>query len=517
MRILTFSDIKLPITANENELLKIAEKKLGAKAQYFSIKKKSLDARDKGNIKYVYTIECSKEKFKETKEEIERLPVSKKPQKPVLVVGSGPAGLFCALRLLERGIAPIVIERGAPVEERERDTQAFFKGGKLNIESNVQFGEGGAGTFSDGKLNTQTHGVWNKEVLKKFVSFGAPKEIEWLQKPHIGSDNLIKVVKNMREYIINHGGEVRFHTRLKDIKIQNGEIKSVVLQTEKGEEQIEVSSLVLAVGHSARDTFSMLCSRGVPMRQKDFAVGVRIEHLQKDIGFSQYGKAYTLLPPADYKLVSRGENGRSAFTFCMCPGGFVMPATSEEGCVVSNGMSNYARDGKNANSALIAQVTAQDFGSEHALAGVEYQRKIERAAFVFGGNNYCAPVQLVKDFLNGKESSAFGEITPTYARGTTFSDLNGVLPKPVCETLKTAISFMDTKLKGFARQDAVLTAAETRTSSPVRIERDDTTLQSLGVKGLYPCGEGAGYAGGITSSAADGLKIADAIFASLMA
>lgn len=516
MRILTLSDIKLSITSSESELIKIAEKKLGGKAKYFAIKKKSLDARDKGNIKFVYTIECSKECVVQEQEELERLSAHKIPQKPVLVVGSGPAGLFCALRLIERGIAPIVIERGAPVDERERDTQSFFKGGNLNTESNVQFGEGGAGTFSDGKLNTQTHGIWNKEVFKKFVFFGAPKEIEWLQKAHIGSDNLVKVVKNMREYIINHGGQVRFHTRLQDLKIQNGELKSAVLKTQNGEEIMEISALVLAVGHSARDTFSMLCARGVPMRQKDFAVGVRIEHLQKDIGFSQYGKAFTLLPPADYKLVSRGENGRSAFTFCMCPGGFVMPATSEEGGVVTNGMSNYARDGVNANSALIAQVTAQDFGVGHALAGVEFQRKIERAAFVAGGNNYKAPVQLVGDFLKGKTSAAFGEIAPTYACGTVFADIHSVLPVPVTDTLKTAISFMDKKLKGFARPDAILTAAETRTSSPVRIERDENTLQSIGVKGLYPCGEGAGYAGGITSSAADGLKIADAIFAYFM-
>jgi uncharacterized FAD-dependent dehydrogenase len=512
MSLLTFSDIKLPISSPENELLKIAQKKLGAKAEYFEIKKKSLDARDKNNIKYVYTIACSKHPYQEQEEILERLPKHKQPQNPVLVVGSGPAGLFCALRLLARGIKPVVIERGAPVKEREKDTQTFFQTGKLNVESNVQFGEGGAGTFSDGKLNTQTHGAWNTAVLKTFVAHGAPEEIQWLQKPHIGSDRLKTVVKNMREYILAQGGQVRFYTRLKEITVKNGELTSAVLSSDRGEETLEVSALVLAIGHSARDTFQMLKEKGVYMRQKDFAVGVRIEHLQKDIGFAQYGKAYQILPAADYKLVSRGENGRSAFTFCMCPGGYVMPSSSEEGGVVTNGMSNYARDGVNANAALIAQVTGADFLSDDPLAGVEYQRKLERAAYLAGGENYRAPVQLVGDFLQGKESARFGEIQPTYAVGTVFADLNGVLPAPVCETLKTAIAFMDRKLKGFARSDAVLTGVETRTSSPLRIERNEKTLQSVSTFKLYPCGEGAGYSGGITSSAADGIRVADAVF-----
>jgi uncharacterized FAD-dependent dehydrogenase len=280
-----------------------------------------------------------------------------------LVVGSGPAGLFCALRLLARGIKPVLIERGAPVEERERDINAFFQTQALNVDSNVQFGEGGAGTFSDGKLNTQTHGALNREVLKTFVRFGAPKEILWLSKPHIGSDNLKEVVKNMREYLWNNGAEVRFHTRLTDVKIQNGKLTQAVLVSNGREEELPVSAVILAIGHSARDTFEMLLSRGVPMRQKDFAVGVRIEHLQSTIGFSQYGESYTKIPAADYKLTAHTPE-RSAFTFCMCPGGYVMPAASEEGGVVTNGMSNFARDGLNANSALIAQVTRADFGSD---------------------------------------------------------------------------------------------------------------------------------------------------------
>ena len=514
MSVRTLSDIKLPIGKDEKELVAIAARKLGKPPAYFAIKKKSLDARDKNNIRFVYTIEFSDKQVATERPPLERLSKNKLPERPVLVAGSGPAGLFAALRLLERGITPIVVERGAPVEERERTTQIFFTERRLDKDSNVQFGEGGAGTFSDGKLNTQTHSPLNREVLETFVRFGAPKEILWLNKPHIGSDNLKNVVKNMREYIRSQGGEVRFHTRLEDVKMQEGHLTEVTLYNRKSgsEDTLAVSALVLAVGHSARDTFERLLSRGVHMTAKDFAVGVRIEHLQSQIGFAQYGKAYAQLPAADYKLVYHGD-GRSAFTFCMCPGGYVMPAASEAGGVVTNGMSNYARDGKNANSALIAQVTRADFEGEYPLAGVEFQRKIERAAYRAGGETYAAPVQLVGDFLKDKESAAFGEVLPTYAAGTKFSDLRATLPPPIIATLKGALVEMDKRLHGFARADSVLTGVESRTSSPVRIERDERTLQSLSVKGLYPCGEGAGYAGGITSSAADGLRVADAIYA----
>lgn len=515
MKILTLSDVKLSLSQNESELVKIAEKKLGRKAAYFAIKKKSLDARDKSNIRYVYTIEFSAEPLQEEARTFEQLPKDKQPAAPVLVVGSGPAGLFCAVRLLDHGITPVVIERGAPVEEREKTMRSFFQTKRLDTDTNVQFGEGGAGTFSDGKLNTQTHSPLNREVLQLFVRFGAPKEILWLNKPHIGSDNLKKVVKNIREYIISNGGKVLFHTRLEDMILKDGAITEVALRSVKDGllERLPVSAVALAVGHSARDTFEMLLSRGVCIRQKDFAVGVRIEHLQSSIGFAQYGTAYKLLPAADYKLVSHASE-RAAFTFCMCPGGYVMPATSEECAVVTNGMSNYARDAVNANSALIAQVSRADFDSDSPLAGVEFQRKIERAAYTAGGGNYVAPVQLVGDFLKDKESSRFGEVQPSYAAGTAFADIRSVLPMPVCEALKASIVDMDRRLKGFAASDAILTAAETRTSSPIRIERDET-LQSVSVKALYPCGEGAGYAGGITSSAADGLRVAQAIFEGL--
>ena len=517
MRLHTLSDVKLSLGQSEETLYSIAEKKLGRKAAYFAIKKKSLDARDKGNIRYIYTIEFSKSPQPKQVRTFEQ--VKTQPEKPVLVVGSGPAGLFCAIRLLDHGILPVLIERGGTVEEREKRIDAFVQYKTLDTDTNVQFGEGGAGTFSDGKLNTQTHSPLNREVLELFVRFGAPEEILWLAKPHIGSDRLKTVVKNMRNYILSQGGKVLFNTRLEEIFIKDGRVDEVSISTvnkdmvcpNQGEsvEKLPVSAVVLAIGHSARDTFEMLYKKGVPMRQKDFAVGVRIEHLQSSIGMAQYGKAYSLLPAADYKLVSHASE-RAVFTFCMCPGGFVMPAASEEGGVVVNGMSNYARNERNANSALIAQVTGADFGSEHPLAGVEFQRKLERAAFQAAGGTYAAPVQLVGDFLQDKVSNRFGEVTPTYGAGTAFADLREVLPFPVIGALKSAIVDMDRRLKGFASPEAVLTAVESRTSSPLRIERDES-MQSIGVQGLYPCGEGAGYAGGITSSAADGLRVATAL------
>ncbi len=522
MRLITISDVKLPITADEKQLLNIARKKLGAPPAYFSIKKKSLDARDKSNLRYVYTIECADKPKREELPVFARLPETKQPKDRVLVVGSGPAGLFCAVRLLDHGIRPLVIERGASVEEREKKIDEFFTTRFLDTQTNIQFGEGGAGTFSDGKLNTQTHSPLNQDVLKLFVRFGAPAEILYLSKPHIGSDNLKKVVKNIREYIQQQGGEVLFHTRLESIGIENGKVVSATVKSLKNStsvtestEKIPVSTVVLAIGHSARDTFEKLLALGVPMRAKNFAVGVRIEHLQKNIGKAQYGNAYALLPAADYKLVSHAKD-RAAFTFCMCPGGYVMPAASEEGGVVTNGMSNYARDGENANSALIVQVSQEDFGTDAPLGGMEFQRKLERAAFVAGGENYAAPTQLVGDFLENRVSARFGEVQPTYAAGTAFADLRAVLPPSVTETLAYALSDMDRKLRGFACRDAILTGVESRTSAPVRIDRDET-LQSVGVKGLYPCGEGAGYAGGITSSAADGLRVAEMLFSALNA
>lgn len=506
------NDIKLFPGQPESELARIAGKKCRLSSPCVRILKKSLDARDKNNIRFVYSIEVSDRPERPEKRQLSRLPASRRPENPVLVAGSGPAGLFCAIRLLDRGVPVTLIERGPCVEERARKIAAFSAGGGLDPEGNVQFGEGGAGTFSDGKLNTGTHGGFNKEVLETFASFGAPEEILWLNKPHIGSDNLKKVVVRMRKYIENHGGRVAFNAKLTDVVLRDGKIDAAVISEGKNGEkrEIPVSALVLAVGHSARDTFEMLLSRGVAMERKDFAVGVRIEHLQSEIGRAQYGEGYSLLPPADYKLVSHASE-RAAFTFCMCPGGYVMPAASEEGGVVTNGMSDYARDGINANSALVVQVRSSDFPGESPLSGIAFQRELERAAFAAGGGKYGAPVQLVGDFLKDRESSAFRSVSPTYPVPPAFADLRAVLPPFVVSAIKAALPDMDRRLKGFACPDALLTAVESRTSSPVRILRGED-LQSVSLRGLYPAGEGAGYAGGITSSAADGLRVAEMIF-----
>ncbi len=496
------SGVKLPVGADEAQLLALAQKKLRAPVRYFKILKKSLDARDKSKLHWLYTVEFSAQPQKEVNPLLQKGEVVEK-NKRLLIVGAGPAGLFCAVKCIQWGVFPVLIERGAPVEERERDISSFFTTGKLNTQSNVQFGEGGAGTFSDGKLNTQTNNAENKEVLSLFVAFGAPEEILYLNKPHIGSDNLKKVVKNMREYILKNGGKILFHTALKDIEVKANKVVAAYLSDGN---KIEVDDIVLAVGHSARDTFEMLQSKGACLQQKEFAVGVRIEHLQDKIGFSQYGKDYKLLPPADYKLVSHAFE-RAAFTFCMCPGGFVMPAASEEGMLTTNGMSNYKRDGLNANSALIVQVKKEDFQSENALAGVAFQRKLERAAYLAGGGNFVAPAQRAEDFLQDRPSVRAGEVLPTYARGVNYTDLNVLFPASVSQALKGALTDMDRRLKGFAHPDALLTGVEARTSSPVRILRGEDG-QSVTLGNLYPCGEGAGYAGGITSAAADGLRTA---------
>lgn len=503
----TLSNIKLSVGQEERELLRIAERHLHAPVKCFRILRKSLDARDKAKICWVYTIAFDRVAKEEPPERYETV----RQNPTVLVAGSGPAGLFCAIRLLQHGIRPIVIERGKCVEEREQDNLKFFQTHLLNPQSNIQFGEGGAGTFSDGKLYTQTNNAQNKnnaDVLRLFVRFGAPEEILYLARPHIGSDKLKKVVRNMREYIRSEGGMVRFSTCLTDFRLDNGKVASVTLNHS---EEMRVDALVLAVGHSARDTFALFERVGLAMEQKEFAVGVRIEHLQEKIGFAQYGATFRQLPAADYKLISHAGD-RGAVTFCMCPGGYVIPAASEAGGVVTNGMSNYARDNVNANSGLVVQVRKEEFGGTDALAGVRFQQRLERKAFVAGGENYSAPVQLVGDFLKRRESSAFGAVKPSYAAGTRFSDLRTVLPDFVADSLGLAIVDMDRRLKGFAASDAVLTAVESRTSSPIRVLRNET-LQSISADGVYPCGEGCGYAGGITSSAADGLRVAEAIVA----
>ena len=499
--------LKLRPGESEEKLLERAAAKMRG-CRYIRILKKSLDARDKRDIAWVYSVEASKSPIPEP---VRTYPqVTRQPRRAV-VVGSGPAGLFCALRLLAGGIRPLVVERGKKVEERAERNERFFTAHLLDEDCNVQFGEGGAGTFSDGKLNTQTRDPRNAEVLETFVRFGAPPEIAYLNKPHIGSDNLRKVVANMRRYILEQGGEMRFGCRFEGTVLRGGSLAAVRLRDlASGEEAEEAADVaVLAIGHSSRDTFEILRQEGYAMEPREFAVGVRIEHLQSKIDAAQYGAAAPLLPAADYKLVSHA-GGRSAFTFCMCPGGVVIPAASESGGVVVNGMSDYARDGKNANSALLVQIRREDFDCSDVLGGVAFQRRIERAAFAAGGGTYAAPVQRVGDFLAGRASRSFGEVLPTYAAGTVPSDVSRLFAADVADSMRAALLDMDRRLRGFADEDALLTGAETRFSSPVRILRGQD-LQSPCAQGVYPCGEGCGYSGGITSSAADGIRVAEAI------
>ena len=500
-------NIKLNIGESESKLLNVASKKLGRPLRHFSIIKKSLDARDKNNICWVYSVTASDEAIA-FKTNIERI----KKSKTVAIIGAGPSGLMCAIRLIEHGFAPIIIERGEAVEERKRTTERFFSERILDKNSNVQFGEGGAGTFSDGKLNTQTHDGLNKSVLGIFHKFGAPEEILYLNKPHIGSDKLFTVLQNMRTFILNNGGKYLFNTKFIGFKHKNGILQSIALQNTKtgAESELDIDIAVVAIGHSSRDTFTMLSNSGIEMQPREFAIGVRIEHLASEIGKAQYGKRYTDLPTADYKLVSHAHE-RTVFTFCMCPGGVVVPSSSEEGGVVTNGMSMYARAGVNSNAALMVQLKKEDFGAEDLFAGMRFQQKIERLAFEAGGMNYSAPVQLYKDFALNKVSDKFGSIMPTYSVGCRFVPMNEVLPNVVVNALQTAIPDMGKRLKGFDCPDAVLTGVETRFSSPVRLVRNEN-CESITISGLYPCGEGSGYSGGITSSAADGLKVAEKIF-----
>lgn len=498
---LTLHNLVLRTDQKESDLIAICSKKLRAPCRYMKILKKSLDARNKDAIRWVYSVECSDAPYTPPRAEH---PHIRKPAPKVVIAGAGPAGLFCAIRLIKHGIAPVVVERGKRVEERANDIERFFQTGVLDPSSNVQFGEGGAGTFSDGKLTTQTNSPYHREILDTFVQFGAPEEVAYLGKPHIGSDHLLHVVAEMRNYILQNGGEIRYSSTLDDVECRDGKLTAVKVNGVRE----EADALVLAIGHSARDTFEMLLNRGFAMEQKDFAVGVRVEHLQSNIGKAQYGTGYGGLPAADYKLVSHAHE-RAVFTFCMCPGGVVIPSASEEGGVVVNGMSNFARNERNANSALVVQVRREDFG-EGALAGVAFQRKIERAAYRAAGGDYRAPVQLIGDFLAKKESYYFGEVRPSYARGTSFAPVDAYLPPVVTEALRTAIPDMDGKLNGFSAYEGVLTGVESRTSSPVRIVREET-LQAPNAEGVYPCGEGCGYAGGIASAAADGLRVAVAI------
>ena len=424
-----------------------------------------------------------------------------------IVVGSGPAGMFAGLALAEAGLRPIVLERGAPVEQRQKDVSSFWHGGELKANSNVQFGEGGAGTFSDGKLMTGIKkDKFTAKVLQEFAAAGAPQEILYLAKPHIGTDKLRLVVKNIRQKILSLGGEYRFNSQLTGLVIKKDKLTAVKITNKKETYELPANKLFLAIGHSARDTFEMLYNSGVHMEQKPFSVGARIEHKQSLINKAQYGKAAEspYLGAADYKMAVHLPNGRSVYTFCMCPGGVVVAAASEKGRVVTNGMSEFARAAENANSALLVGVSEKDFGSSSPLAGMYFQRKLEENAFIAGGKSYRAPAVLAGDFLRRKNSRNLGEVRPSYLPGVVLGGFNQLLPEEITESLRLGIVEMAKKLHGFDCYDAVLTGVETRSSSPVRIVRDET-MQS-NIKGLYPCGEGAGYAGGITSAAADGLK-----------
>ncbi len=491
-----------------------------SKIRQVRIVRRSVDGRKKPDIKIVYTIDVAVDgsENKILKESrckrasiapvsYYKLPkVSKTPDQRPVVVGFGPAGMFAALVLALCGLRPLVLERGEDAKARHEKVEAFFAGGNLDPQSNVQFGEGGAGTFSDGKLNTGVNNPRIGWILEQFVKAGAREDILFDAKPHVGTDVLLTVVQNIRQRILSLGGEVRFCAQVTGIFSENGVVSGLEIN---GTERIDCSQVIFAIGHSARDTFQMLLDRGIPMEPKPFAMGVRIEHLQQTVDEAQYGKVDPVLPPADYKLVKHLD-AATVYTFCMCPGGYVVAAASEEGRVVTNGMSYADREGANANAALLVTVKPEDFPEPGPLGGVCYQRQIEEAAFRAGGGNYCAPAQRVGDFLAKRPSTGPGTVTPTYRPGVTWCDLHKVLPEKIAGSLAEALPLLEGNLKGFAHPDAVLTAPETRSSSPVRILRAEDQ-QSTGLRGLFPAGEGAGYAGGIMSAAIDGMLCAESL------
>lgn len=529
------NNIILDIEEDISNLKKKTAKKLRISEDLikeFTILKESIDARKKDIVKFNYAVEVSvenqvglvkklnnkdiiiEEKFKEL------IMGSKTLKHRPVVVGMGPAGMFAALRLARSGYKPLVIERGENVEKRTKTVQKFWDGGALNTESNVQFGEGGAGTFSDGKLTTRIKDKRCKYIVDEFVGFGAPEEIAYLGKPHIGTDVLKGVVKNLREDIISLGGEVRFESRLEDLVIKDGSLEAIIVNGE----EIPCEALILAIGHSSRDTYEMLYKNNIFMEAKPFAIGVRVEHLQSMINENQYGSlaGHPRLKAADYRITSRSEKtGRAVYSFCMCPGGEVVAASSEQGRLVTNGMSNFKRNSENANSALVVTVGPEDFKNEsskfvsnhdkdYPLLGMEFQRFYEELAFKVGGGNFNAPVQLIGDFLRDRVSSKIGKVNPSYKPGYKFVNLSACLPSYVVDSLKDGIKNFDRKIKGFADYDNILTGIETRTSAPVKIIRDEE-LQSISVKGVYPSGEGCGFAGGIVSAAVDGLKCSESI------
>ncbi len=519
-------NIRLELEYTDKDIIQMASKQL--KIDEKSIKscslfKRSVDARKKDDIHFWASIDvelnvnedriCKRAKNAEKvipyNYEIPKWNGSVSP----VIVGAGPAGLFAALVLAQSGAKPILIERGRDVDTRTKDVNLFWTTGKLCTSSNVQFGEGGAGTFSDGKLNTGTKDIRKRKVLTEFALHGAPDEILYNAKPHIGTDKLKLTVKNIREDIISLGGKVLFETKLTDINTKDNAVVAAVVECRNKTEIIETDRIILAIGHSARDTFEMLCDMKLPIEPKPFSVGARIEHLREKIDRSQYGESAgcSRLGAASYKMNVHLPNGRGVYTFCMCPGGKVVNASSEENRLATNGMSEFARNDTNSNSALLVGVNPDDFEGTHPLKGMFFQRRLEEAAFKLGGENYNAPVQRVDDFINGNASTSSGEVIPSIGPDCTFTDINPIFPEFVSESLKQGIIQMGKKLKGFDDGDAVLTAVESRSSSPVRILRSPETLESIALKGLYPCGEGAGYAGGIVSAAVDGIKCAEKI------
>jgi uncharacterized FAD-dependent dehydrogenase len=537
---LRLTEIKLPIEHPDGAIRNAIVERLGiadADLLRCEVFKRGVDARKKNHILFAYTLDVELRDEAAVLARFKKDPhvgitpdtsyhfIAQAPanltERPV-VIGMGPAGLFAGLLLAQMGFRPLILERGKAVRERTKDTWGLWRQGKLDPESNVQFGEGGAGTFSDGKLYSQIKDPRHlgRKVLTEFVKAGAPEEIMYVSHPHIGTFRLVGMVEKMRENIQSLGGEIRFQSRVDDIEIDNGQVRAVVLSNG---ERIATNHLALAIGHSARDTFEMLYRRGVYIEAKPFSVGFRIEHPQSLIDRARYGvnAGNPLLGAADYKLVHHAKNGRSVYSFCMCPGGTVVAATSEPGRVVTNGMSQYSRNERNANSGIVVGISPEDFPEvpgdpASPLGGVELQRRLESHAYELGGKTYQAPGQLVGDFLAGRPSGDFGEVQPSYTPGVHLTDLSSALPDYAIEAIREALPAFAKQIQGFDMEDAVLIGVETRTSSPVRIKRNDGDLQSLNTRGLYPTGEGAGYAGGILSAAVDGIKVAEAVALSMM-